>query len=89
MCEHLNMTDLVDMPEDGIVRRQCGPHCAKCGDKRNADFYGAELPYIPSPLIHPDIIGPEEERELRELMLRQIEQRREIELQEGELWLFD
>lgn len=90
MCESLNMTDLVDMPEDGIVRRQCGHLCAQCLMQR-ANIYGASLPFIPAPSIHPDAIGPEEERALRELsaLRGQIALREEIALAEGNLWLFD
>ncbi len=65
-------------------RGECGNLCARCR-MRNADVYGAQLPYVPAPLIHPDVIGPEEERILRE----QAALRRQIELEEGDLWLFD
>jgi hypothetical protein len=90
MCEPLNMTDLVDMPEDGIVRRNCGHLCAQCLLQR-ANVYGASLPFIPAPSIHPDAIGPEEERALRELsaLREQIAMREQIALEEGNLWLFD
>lgn len=90
MCEHLNMTDVVDMPEDGIVRGKCGHLCAQCLMQR-ANVYGAELPFIPAPSIHPDAIGPEEERALRELsaLREQIVLREQIALEEGNLWLFD
>jgi|GEM_PF-1653859 len=90
MCGPLNMTDLVDMPEDGIVRRKCGHLCAQCLLQR-ANVYGAELPYIPAPSIHPDVIGPEEERALRELseLRSTVAMREQIALEEGNLWLFD
>jgi hypothetical protein len=90
MCNHVNMTDLVDMPEDGIVRGKCGHLCAQCIMQR-ANVYGAELPFIPAPSIHPDAIGPEEERALRELsaLREQIAQRKQVALDEGHLWLFD
>jgi hypothetical protein len=90
MCEHLTMTDVVDMPEDGIVRRKCGHLCAQCL-LQQANVYGAELPFIPAPSIHPDAISPEEERALRELseLRKQIAMREQIALDEGNLWLFD
>lgn len=90
MCEPLNMTDLVDMPEDGIVRRNCGHLCAQCLMQR-ANVYGAELPFIPAPSIHPDAIGPGEERALRELsaLRSMIAQHEQVVLAEGNLWLFD
>lgn len=90
MCAPVNMTDLVDMPEDGIVRGKYGHLCAQCLLQR-ANVYGTELPFIPAPSIHSDAIGPEEERALRELsaIREQIAMREQIALEEGNLWLFD
>jgi hypothetical protein len=66
------------------LRRECGQLCAKCR-ARNADLYGAQIQYVAAPSIHPDVIGPEEERFFRE----QAALRQQIELAEGDLWLFD
>ena len=63
---------------------ECGNLCAQCR-QRTADIYGAQLPYVTAPLIHPDVIGPDEEQFLR----KQAALRRQIELAEGDLWLFD
>ena len=81
MCEHINMTDLIDMPEDGIARRKCGQTCAKCR-ARAANVYGAELLSVEAPMlspVHQDVVSPAEQIFLRE----------QIALQEGQLWLFD
>lgn len=82
MCGPISMTDVVDMPEDGIVRGKCGHLCAQCLLQR-ANVYGASLPFIPAPSIHPDAIGPEEEHALRELsaLREQIAMREQIALE--------
>jgi hypothetical protein len=66
------------------LRGECGQLCAQC-QARYADLYGVQLQYVAAPSIHPDAIGPDEERFLRE----QAALRRQIELAEGDLWLFD
>ncbi len=71
--------------QDAYARRVCWRRPrAKC-QARIANHYGVELAYVAAPSIHPDVIGPEDERLFRE----QAALRRQIELAEGDLWLFD
>lgn len=88
MC--IDIIDGVDRPEGALKRGKCGHMCAQCLLQR-ANVYGANLPFVPSPGIHPDAIGPEEERALRELsaLRAQVALREQIALDEGNLWLFD
>jgi hypothetical protein len=75
----------IAIKNDGtVILGECSNLCAQCR-KRNADLYGLAIPYVAAPSIHPDVIGPEEERQFRE----QAALRRQIELEEGDLWLFD
>ncbi len=83
MCIGIN-NDAAASNGTSTPRGKCGQLCAKC-QARNASHYGVELAYVAAPSIHPDVIGPEEERLFRE----QAALRRQIELAEGGLWLFD